>query len=79
MAKGSVDIRFSQSRGTSRFRFYDIHEDQQDVILEALKHARQILDTQSDTYALEMVCLQYLSTQAEDPCTPAPGTEAQGE
>jgi hypothetical protein len=62
MAKGRVDVRQSQRRGTGRLRFYDAHKDTQEVVLEALKMAREGLDTDSDTRALEAICLHFLTT-----------------
>jgi hypothetical protein len=62
--KGRVDVRHNRERGVSRLRFYDVHDDQLEVILEALKLARHELGVESDTQALEMICLQALATAA---------------
>jgi hypothetical protein len=75
MAKGRVDIRHNDNRGTARLRFYGVHDDQQEVILQALKVARDGLGTESDTRALEAICLQFLTTGGAPRPAATPPTE----
>jgi hypothetical protein len=58
---GRVNVHFNAKRGTGRLRFTAVHPDQLDTILLALKNARTEMQTEYDTAALDMICLNYLS------------------
>jgi hypothetical protein len=58
---GKVDVRFRESTGKYRLRFYGVAPDQKDTILLALDRARLEAETQYDAVALEAICMQYLA------------------
>lgn len=62
MAHGEVDTRVMRKTRLKRLRFYDVHEDQRELIMDALKKARQEAETEHDTVALVGICLHYLAT-----------------
>ncbi len=59
---GKVDVRFSQTAGKYRLRFYAVAPDHAETILNALKRARSELGTEYDAVALEAICMAYLAT-----------------
>ena len=61
MAHGKVDTRTMRRTGLKRLRFYDLHEDQREVIQAALDHARTEAETEHDTVALTAICVHYLA------------------
>jgi hypothetical protein len=61
MAQGRADWRRSRRTGNWRARFYEVHEDERELILDALKKARGEAGTNYDTHALSMICLSYLA------------------
>lgn len=61
MAHGKVDTRAMRKTGLKRIRFYDVHEDQRELIMDALKKARGEAETEHDTVALTGICLHYLA------------------
>ena len=61
MAHGKVDTRVIRKSRLKRLRFYDVHEDQRELILDALKKARNEAETEHDTVALTGICLHYLA------------------
>lgn len=60
-SSGKVDVRFSDSTGKYRLRFYAVAPDHRETILNALKRARSELGTEYDSVALEAICMNYLS------------------
>jgi hypothetical protein len=60
--RGRVHRRFSAKRGTSRLRFAPVHIDQEATILLALERARLLGNTEFDTVALELICMNFLTT-----------------
>jgi len=85
MAKGRVDIRFNKNRGNSRFRFYGVYPDTQEMILTALEIARAEAGTEHDTVALDCICLHFLGSYPHakllpqwNPKTPDNGADAPG-
>ena len=72
MPSGKVDIRFNEKTGKARLRFYGVAPDQLELILCALKHVREELQTEHDTVALEGLALSYLGT-------PKPKTQKTGQ
>ncbi len=63
MSNGKVDIRLTKRTGKYRLRFYAVAEDQLDIILPALQHAREEMGTEYDSVALDAICAQYLESQ----------------
>jgi len=62
MAKGRVNIRTNQTTGKARLRFYEVYPEQSETILAALDKARDITRSQSDTVALEAICMDFLAS-----------------
>lgn len=56
-----VDVRQMKRTGMYRLRFYDCYEDQLPNIKAALEIAREEMETEHDTQALEMICVHYLA------------------
>lgn len=61
MSRGKVDTRVMRKTSLKRIRFYDVHEDQRELIMDALKKARDEAETEHDTVALTGICLHYLA------------------
>lgn len=61
MAHGKVDTRVMRKTGLKRLRFYDVHEDQREVIEAALAKSRAIGESRHDTVALTNICLHFLA------------------
>ena len=61
MAHGRVDTRTMRRTGLKRLRFYDVHQDQREVIVAALEKARIEGETDHDTVALTNICLAFLA------------------
>ena len=53
----------SKDRGYSRLRFLHLYPEQVETILIALSHAREELDTQYDSVALDAICMHYLANR----------------
>ena len=63
MSLMKVDYRKIKAPGdTTRLRFCDVHEDQLDLILQALELAGDAMGTEHGTVALESICLHFLTT-----------------
>ena len=60
--KGKVDVRVMKNSEKARLRFYNVYPDQLETIQIALEKARTEAPTHSDTVALEMICLDFIST-----------------
>ena len=60
--KGRVNIRYKAKRNTYRFRFFSIHPDQAETILQALAVARETSNTEFDVVALDAICQHFLAT-----------------
>lgn len=67
MANGQVDIRHSKRHDKFRLRFYAVAHDQLEVILPALRLAREELNTMYDSVALEHICMAYLMDHTGKP------------
>jgi hypothetical protein len=46
--------------GSSRLRFYHVHDDQIETILLALEIAREVGESDFDAVALDRICLWYI-------------------
>ncbi len=62
MSSMKVDYRKIKASGKTRLRFPDVHEDQLDLILQALEVAGEAMGTEHGTVALEAICLHFLTT-----------------
>ena len=60
MSSGKADVRITKRNGKARIRFYGVAPDHLDMIQLALKEAREQLNTEYDTVALEAICLDFL-------------------
>jgi len=60
---GKVDIRTMKRTGKARLRFYGVAPDHLEIILEALKLAREEFNTEYDTVALDSICMHFLNSQ----------------
>jgi len=60
MASGKVDVRLTKRTGKYRLRFYGVAPDQLETILNALRFARDEIDTEHDTVALEGMCILFM-------------------
>jgi hypothetical protein len=60
---GRVHVRPNKDRGYSRLRFLRLYPEQVETILIALSHAREELDTQYDSVALDAICMHYLANR----------------
>jgi hypothetical protein len=76
MPSGRVDIRTRESSGKSRLRFYGLAKDQLATIVYALAVARGLGETEFDAVALELICMQFLATQAPQPSATLEGNDA---
>jgi hypothetical protein len=65
MAAGRVDVRMMKHSGKARLRFYGVAPDHLETILKALAMAREELNTEYDTVALEAICLLFIMDKAE--------------
>lgn len=61
---GKVDVRYRDSTGKYRLRFYAVAPDHLNTISSALCVARQLGQTAFDSVALELICMQFLVTAA---------------
>jgi fatty acid-binding protein DegV len=63
MAKqADFSTRGSKTGKTRRMRVYSLHDDQVEIIKDALEKARQESETQYDSVALTNICMHYLAT-----------------
>lgn len=61
MSAKRMDVRRMQRTSKSRIRFYDVFDDQLPQIRAALDKARDEMETDHDSQALEMICVHYLA------------------
>lgn len=62
MSSGRVDVRFRESTGKARMRFYGLAEEHVDNIQLALKFIREELNTDFDSVALDAMATHFLAT-----------------
>jgi hypothetical protein len=53
--------RGSKTGKTQRMRIYSLHDDEIEIIRDALEKAREESDTEYDSVALTNICMAYLS------------------
>ena len=62
MSSGRVDVRFRESTGKARMRFFALAEEHVENIQLALKIIREELDTDYDSVALDAMATHFLAT-----------------
>ena len=73
MAKtAEFSTRGSKTGATRRMRIYSLHDDQVELVKEALELARQESETAYDSVALTHICMAYLAVASAND-TPSSG------
>lgn len=61
--RGKVNVQLKKN-GKYRLRLNSLHDDQLELILPALAHARAEAETEYDAVALTCICMSYLSSMS---------------